>query len=92
MNDDEVIEASVDLRRKLFEYLKEFWMSHKNVTQEQMFFINSVVMASLISQIVYAMFQKDIGKKPLFDYIDKICNIAKDQLLDAEFLMSVGIQ
>jgi len=92
MNDNEVIDASVELRVKLYESLKEFWMSHTNVTQEQMFFINSVVTSSLIAQIVHAMFQKDIGKKPLFDYIDKISNIAKEQLLDSEFIMSVGMQ
>lgn len=92
MNDEDLISISIDLRRKLYEDLKEFWINKKNISQEQLLFINSVVMSSLVAQLTHAMFQKDIGQKPLFDYIDRICAIAKEQLSTSEFITMAGIQ
>jgi hypothetical protein len=86
MKENDLIEVSMNLRRKLFTVLKEFWEDKKDLSQEHVFFINSTVISSLIAQITYFLFKKDIGSKPQLNYIDDICQFAKQQLVDGLLL------
>lgn len=91
MTEDELTKASVVLRRTLYEDMRQFWENHKGLKQDQVFFVNSVVIASLIAQITYLMFKKDIGNAPSFLYIDQMCDLAKQQLHSTSFLKESGI-
>jgi hypothetical protein len=92
MNEKELYNKTTDLRRELYNVMKEFWKNNKNISQDQVFFINSIVISSLVSQIVYMLFKKDIGDKPQLDYIDQICEFAKEHFKQGKVHMETGIQ
>ena len=90
MTEEELMMASIELRRKIFNDIKEFW-DGKKLDSEQVFFINSAVIASLTAHVTYLMFKKDIGNEQSLKYIDDICNLAKQQLNDTTRIMGMGM-
>jgi hypothetical protein len=91
MTEKELMMESINLRRKIFDEMREFW-SGKDLDSEQVFFINSVVTASLVAHVTYLMFKKDIGNEPSLSYIDDICELAKKQFNDTTMMMGLGMQ
>lgn len=88
----DIIESSLELRRKLFHILKEHISNEKISSNKDRFKIIGIVFSSLLAQVVHAMFQKDIGLDPHFSYIDSVCEMAKKQLEEGAFHIGVGIQ
>jgi len=88
MTEEELMMASIELRRKIFEDIREFW-DGKKLNAEQVFFINSAVIASLTAHLTYLMFKKDIGNEPSLRYIDDICELAKKQLNTTTLMMEM---
>ncbi len=73
MTEEEVIELSIELRIKLFNALHEFWLNKENLSKKDVFYINSIMISSLISQTAYSMFKKD-NIIHVSDYIKDICS------------------
>lgn len=91
MNEELMQELALELRRKLFDHMKEFWNEHHELmNMPEIFFINTAVMSSLVSQITYFLFKKDIGLQNQYEYIDQIANVAKSMLKDGEWHIKVG--
>jgi len=91
MTDQEVFELGLDLRRTLLNDFKKFWEANKKLDTKQIFFINSTVMSSLIAQIVFLLFKKDVGTKHQCRYIDQMCELSKKMLIDGKHLIDEGI-
>ena len=84
--EDDLRNKTLELRRAIEQVIKKFWIENKGLSMEEVFFINSIVISSLIAQIVYALFRKDIGTDPQCSYIDELCNYAKHQLREGKEL------
>jgi hypothetical protein len=92
LNEEDLTKISIELRRKLFDDLSNFWADKKGLPMDQVFFINSVVISSLVSQTAYMLFKKNIGTSKPAEYIDQICKFAKEQLKSGAWIMETGIQ
>lgn len=79
MTEEKVIEISLEFRRKLFNEMIEFWKNNAGLLPEQMFYINSVVVSSLVAQTAYLMFKKD-NKDVTLKYIKTIYDFALEHL------------
>lgn len=91
LSDDDLMKISIELRRILFGEFKKFWKDHESLDMEKVFFINSMVLSSLISQLVFMLFKKDIGTQIPCEYIDKICEYSKKMLTDSKLLVEAEI-
>lgn len=91
MNEELMQELALELRRKLFDDMEKFWNEHhKLMNMTEIFFINTAVMSSLVSQITYYLFKKDIGLQNQYEYIDQIANVAKSMLKDGAWHTEIG--
>lgn len=91
MNDEKLMEISLKLRRTLCDELKKFWAENPKMDMEHIFFINSVTISSLIAQITFSLFKKDIGVLRQLAYIDEVCNFAKEQFKNGTSTIDSGI-
>lgn len=81
MNEENIIKLSTNLRQSLYKEWLKFFKKNK-MSCDDAFFINSVVISSLISQVVYSMFKKEVVTISREQYIDEICEFSKIQLKD----------
>ncbi len=80
MTDEELDQCTLELRANLNKTMMEFWEEHKNFSSKEIFIINSIVNSFMVAQSAFSLFKKDLGLKPMNDYIDNICENAKQQL------------
>lgn len=84
MSDEEkIIYIGTELRKALFNEMKNFWKIDHGLSIEQIYVVNTVIIASLIVQITCMIFKNNAGTPDSIDYIDKICALAKKQLSDS---------
>jgi len=86
MTEEDAIKLSVVLRQNIMNVFREFYNVNK-LNIEQSFKINSVVLSSVVAQISFDMFKKDIGTDHPSEYIDSICDMSKMQLKSASMVL-----
>jgi hypothetical protein len=78
MDQTKAINLSNELRQKVHDCIKNFWLNRDTENNQEFFLINSMFISALIAQIVDATFDKKHGIKPRIDYIDNICSSIKE--------------
>ena len=95
MEEQELENKTLKLRRKLYTTMQEFWVENINISQRDIFLINSLVMSSLIAQITFMIFKKEEVKElqeKRNEYINELCNLSKEQLKHGTELFNKDIQ
>ena len=78
---DDVEQLSINLRQKLFKQFQIFWKSADSSSMEKVFLINTMGFSSVLTQMVYCMFDKKPENiEAQFEYIDQLAYAAKEQL------------
>ncbi len=85
---------SIILRRKIFKIMQEFWLDNEGLDMKEVFFINSVVFSSLLTQMGFMMFKKDDpeSREKLVEYFKEIATMAEMQLDSFDLVKEMGIQ
>lgn len=87
MEENNFIELSLNLERKLKGNIEDFFIENEELSPEDRFKIISVTVTSLIASTVYLLFKKNIGHEQQSSYIDQLCDLAKEQLKEGSFLI-----
>ena len=77
MNEDELKNISIDLRRKLMCEFRNTLYIHSNLDEKQKFHLITATFASIIGEVSYLIFKKD-SIDQVNRYIDDVHNIAKE--------------
>lgn len=90
LSERDLINISIDLRRKLADNVKYSLLNRDDISLEQILYVSSITVSSLLAQMSSLFF--DFNTEICKEYIDDVCNAAKLQLDDINILRESGMQ